>query len=89
MERRIHLYVSRKNVFVWLSMLALLASAVMRIVPTCMFPGYTPELWGELVLPVGCAVLFIAIVLIGGDEMLYKTAVPFFGMCVYYAIQYF
>ena len=87
MERRIHLYVSRKNVFVWLSMLALLASAVMRIVPTCMFPGYTPELWGELVLPVGCTVLFIAIVLIGGDEMLYKTAVPFFGMCVYYAIR--
>ena len=87
MERRIHLYVSRKNVFVWLSVLALLASAAARIIPACMFPDYSPDLWGELVLPVAASVLFVAVVLIGGDEMLYKTAVPMFAMCVYYAIR--
>jgi len=87
MERRIHLYVSRKNVFVWLSVLALLASAAARIIPACIFPDYSPDLWGELVLPVAASVLFVAVVLIGGDEMLYKTAVPMFAMCVYYAIR--
>ena len=51
MERRIHLYVSRRNVFVWLSMLAILASAVTRVIPACLFADYTPHLWGELVLP--------------------------------------
>jgi EAL domain-containing protein (putative c-di-GMP-specific phosphodiesterase class I) len=71
MERRIHLYVSRRNVFVWLSLLAILASAVTRIVPACMYAGYTSQLWSELVLPVAAAVLFVAVVLIAGDEMLY------------------
>ena len=87
MERRIHLYVSRKNVFVWLSMLALLASAVLRIVAECLYNGHTIEPWSELVLPVAAVVLFIGIVLIVGDEMLYKTAVPIWIMCLYYAIR--
>ena len=87
MERRIHLYVSRKNAFVWLATLALLASAALRIVPTYLFADYPPSLWGELILPVAATVLFILIVLIEGKEMLYKTAIPVFGMCVYYAIR--
>ena len=87
MERRIHLYVSRKNAFVWLMVLTLLASAALRIVPACMFDSYNPSLWGELVLPVTATVLYILIVLIAGDEMLYKTAVPVFAMCLYYAIR--
>jgi len=87
MERRIHLYVSRKNAFVWLMVLAMLASAALRIVPACMFHAYTPSVWGELVLPVAATVLYILIVLIAGDEMLYKTAIPVCAMCVYYAIR--
>ena len=87
MERRIHLYVSRKNGFVWLMVLAMLASAALRIVPTCLFEAYQPNLWAELVLPVASTVLFVLVVLIAGDEMLYKTAVPVFGMCLYYAIR--
>ena len=87
MERRIHLYVSRKNGFVWLMVLAMLASIVLRIVPTCLFDAYSPMLWGELILPIASTVLFILMVLIAGDEMLYKTAIPVFGMCLYYAIR--
>ena len=87
MEKRIHLYVSRKNLLVWLAMLAMLASAVLRIVPACIFPDYAPGLWGELILPVAAVLLFIAIVLIGGDEMLYKTAIPMALMCLYYALR--
>ena len=87
MERRIHLYVSRKNAFVWLMALALLASAVLRIVPTYLFEGHVPALWSELILPNVATVLFVLIVLLNGKEMLYKTAMPVFGMCVYYAIR--
>jgi len=87
MEKRIHLYVSRKNLLVWLAVLAMLASAVLRIVPACIFPDYAPGLWGELILPVAAVLLFIAIVLIGGDEMLYKTAIPMALMCLYYALR--
>ena len=84
MERRIHLYISRKNAFVWLTVLALLASCVLRIVADCMFDAYAPDLWANLVLPIAAIVIFIGVILIGGDEMLYKTAVPMFAMCVYY-----
>ena len=86
MERRIHLYVSRKNVFVWLSMLTLLASAVLRIVAGGIFSTYAADTWANMILPIAATLLFIAVVLIGGDEMLYKTAVPMFAMCVHYAI---
>ena len=87
MERRIHLYVSRKNGFVWLMVLALLASAALRIVPACLFDSYNPQLWSELILPVAATVLYILVVMIAGDEMLYKTAVPVLGMCLYFAIR--
>ena len=87
MERRIHLYVSRKNGFVWLMVLAMLASVALRIAPIYLFDGYQPNVWWELVLPVAATLLYISIVLIAGDEMLYKTAVPVFGMCLYYAIR--
>ena len=84
MERRIHLYVSRKNPIVWLALLAMLGSVVMRIVNACTFVNYSSNTWMQIVLPVSAIGLFIAIVLIAGDEMLYKTAVPMFGICIYY-----
>ena len=87
MERRIHLYVSRKNGFVWLMVLAMLASAALRIIPVCLFDSYNPGTWGEIVLPVAATLLFVLTVLIAGDEMLYKTAIPVFGMTLYYAIR--
>ncbi len=74
MEKRIHLYVSRKNVLTWLMALCLIGSAVARIV---IFSGMEGAgTWSQIVLPVAAAVLYVYIVLVCGKEMFYKTAIP-------------
>ncbi len=88
MEKRIHLYVSRKNVLTWLMTLCLVGSAVARIVIACMKgTGDQASVWSQIVLPVAATLLFVLIVLIGAKEFFYKTAIPVFFMAVYYAIR--
>ena len=88
MEKRIHLYVSRKNVLTWLMALCLVGSAVARIVIPNM-KGVWDELkvWSQIVLPVAATLLYVLIVLLNGKEMFYKTAIPVWLMGLYYAIQ--
>ena len=88
MENRIHFYVSRKNVLTWLMTLGMICSAVARLV----FPGvkgsgdalYT---WGQIILPIAAAVLYVLIVVLRGDEQFYKTAIPAWMMAGYAAIR--
>ena len=88
MEKRIHLYVSRKNVLTWLMALCLVGSAVARIAIPCMKGTWDSlEVWSQIVLPVAAALLFVAIIFLRGDEMFYKTAIPVFMMGIFYAIQ--
>ena len=88
MEKRIHLYVSRKNVLTWLMVLCMVGSAVARIVIPCVKGTWDSlEVWSQIVLPVAATLLFVLIVLLRGDEMFYKTAIPVFMMGVFYAIQ--
>ena len=88
MEKRIHLYVSRKNVLTWLMALCLVGSAVARIVIPCVKGTWDSlEVWSQIVLPVAATLLFVLIALINGKEMFYKTAIPVFMMGLYYAIQ--
>ena len=88
MEKRIHLYVSRKNVLTWLMALCLVGSAVARIVIPCVKGTWdTLEVWRQIVLPVAATLLFVLITLCSGKEMFYKTAIPVFLMGIYYAIQ--
>lgn len=77
MEKRIHLYVSRKHPCVWLMVLCMIASMVLRIV------GYHGGLWFGAVLPVTAATLYALITIICGSEMLYRTAIPVWlmGLC--------
>ena len=85
MERRIHLFVSRKNVLTWLMALSLIGSAVARVV---MMPGLEGAgLWSQIVLPVAAAVLYVLIVLLRGDEMLYKTAISVWLMGLSFALR--
>ena len=84
MERRIHLYVSRKNVLTWLMALCLIGSAVARIIIFSGMEGVGT--WSQIVLPVAAAVLYVLIVLINGKEMFYKTAIPVFMMAIYSGI---
>ena len=50
MEKRIHLYVSRKNVLTWLMALCLVGSAVARIAIPCMKGTWDSlEVWSQIV----------------------------------------
>ncbi len=88
MEKKIHLYVSRKNVLTWLMALCMVGSAVARIVITGVKGiGYTQEVWSQIVLPVAAPLLFVLIVLLNGKEQFYKTAIPVGLMAIYYAVR--
>ena len=87
MEKKIHLYVSRNNLFTWLMAVCMVYSAVARIVVF----GFTRHagtvgLWGQIVLPEAATLLYLAIVLIDGKECFYRTAIPVCLMSVYCAI---
>ncbi len=88
MEKRIHLYVSRRNVLTWLMALCLVGSAVTRIVIACMKgTGESLEVWSQIVLPTAATLLYVLIVLLAGKEQFYKTAIPVFLMGIFYAIR--
>ena len=80
MEKRVHLYVSRKNVLTWLMALCMIGSAVARLV---IFGEKGTEVWSQIVLPVAAALLYVFIVFTRGDEMFYKTAIPAWMMAIY------
>lgn len=87
MENRIHLYISRKNVFTWLMTICLAYSIVARIVVF----GFTKHagtvhFWGQLALPIAATAMYLFIVLMDGAECFYKTAVPVCMMAVYCGI---
>ena len=71
MEKRIHLYVSRKNIAAWLMALCMAASVVSRIV---LFDG-TGNVWWKVVLPAAGTVLYALIALVWGEEQFYKSAI--------------
>ena len=88
MEKRTSFYVSRKNALTWLTALCLVGSAVTRIVIACLKgSGDSLELWSQIVLPVAATLLFVLILLLGGKEYLYKTAIPVWLLSAYYALR--
>ena len=88
MEKRVHLYVSRKNVLTWLMALCLVGSAVAHIVITGVKGiGFSQDVWSQIVLPAAATLLFVLITLISGKEMFYKTAIPVWLMGLYFAIR--
>ncbi|MBP3304607.1 MAG: 2-oxo acid dehydrogenase subunit E2 [Oscillospiraceae bacterium] len=88
MEKRTHIYVSRKNVLTWLMALCLVGSAVARIVIACLKgSGESQNVWSQIVLPVAATLLYVLIVLLNGKEFFYKTAIPAFLLALYYAIR--
>ncbi len=88
MEKKIHLYVSRKSVLTWLMALCMVGSAVARIVIPCLKgSGESVDVWSQIVLPVAATLLYVLIVLVNGKEQFYKTAIPVGLMAIYYAIR--
>ena len=67
--------------------LCMVCSAVARIA----FPGVKGSgdalyVWSQIVLPIAAALLYMAIALLSGDELLYKTAIPVWMMAIYSGI---
>ena len=83
MERRISLYVSKRNPLTWIAALCLLASAALRII----IDVPSPNTWGLVVLPAAATVLYLMIALIWGKEMFYKTAIPVWMIGICYGIR--
>ena len=87
MEKRVHYYVSRKNVLTWLMALCLVGSAVVRIVFACVKGAdNTQSMWSQIVLPVAAILLYVSICLLDGKEHFYKSAIPVWMMSAHYAI---
>lgn len=85
MEKRIHLYVSRKNAAAWLMALCLLGSAVARVFVFSDAKGV--GLWSQIILPITATVLYVRIALLCGKERFYKTAIPVWLLGIAYGIQ--
>lgn len=86
MEKRVHFYVSRKNVLTCLMTLCLVCSAVARIaVSGVKGTGDPLYVWSQIVLPIAAAALYVFIVLVEGKELFYKTAIPVWMMAIYFA----
>ena len=84
MEKRLHFYVSRKNVLTWLMTLCMVCSVVARIVFSGVKgAGDTLDVWSQIVLPVAASLLYVFIVLTSGKELFYKTAIPVWMMVIY------
>ena len=86
MEKKTHFYVSWKNALTWLMALCMVCSAVTRV----LFVGAKgPDVWSQIVLPIAAALLYMLIALLNGKEHFYKTAIPVWMMCAYYAFVFF
>ena len=84
MKNRVHYYVSRKNALTWLMALCLVCSAVARIALACLKgSGDTQYVWSQIILPVAATLLYVAIALINGEELFYKTAIPVWMYAIY------
>ena len=86
MEKKTHFYVSLKNGMTWLVVLCMVCSAVARV----FFVGMkgTDHLWCQIVLPIAAAILYGLICLLNGKEQFYKTAIPVWMICIYYAFRF-
>ena len=85
MEKRKSFYVSPKSGLTWLVALCMVCSAVARV----LFIGVKgTDVWSQIVLPIAAVLLFGAICLFSGKERFYKTAIPFWMICIYYGFLF-
>ena len=84
MEKRTHLYVSRKHVCLWLMAVCMLASLVSRIV---LFSSWKDGLWMHILLPGIPALLYTLVTIASGDELFHRTSFPVWLMGIAGAIR--
>ena len=88
MKKRNVISIPATNALVVLSALCAVCSAVVRIVWACREDAISrPTLWLQIYLPIAAAVLYGLLCLLSGKERFYKTAIPVWLSCIYYAIS--
>ena len=87
MRNHAHLYVNRKNLFVWLMLLCMAASALCRVFFAGSGGSGSAYLWGQVVLPVAAVALYSFITCFSGQELFYKTAIPVWVMAFYAGLR--
>ena len=85
MEKRTNYFVSRKNALTWLMALCMVCSAVARVLFVDL-KGV--DMWSQILLPTAAALLYALIVFFDGKEHFYRSAVPVWMNCVYYAFVF-
>jgi len=88
MEKRVHLYVSKKHPALWLTGLLMLSSVVARIVVFSQLED--AHVWRQIVWPAVAVIVFVLMAFLDGEEMLYRTAVPVWmlGICAAWRLYY-
>jgi len=90
MKNRSVYWLPRLNVPVILSALLMLASGVVRLVWACGVENASRGLfWIQMVLPLLANVTFIIILFRDGKDRLYRTAIPVWLGCVFFAVKSF
>ena len=81
MEKRIHLYISKKHPALWVACLFMLASVAARIAILSQMDDVA--LWRQILWPAAAVISFVLMTFFAGEEMLYRTAVPVWalGIC--------
>ena len=87
MNNRITYFVSRKNIFTWLSAVSILLSAVLRIYYFWGTGTSRANTWWSILLPLIGSFLFLIIILFDGKEHFYRTALPVFMFAAYFMIR--
>ena len=86
METRISYYVRRLSVLAWITAILMLGSAVCRIAFFCEKGADTTTVWLQLILPIAASLMYCLIVLLDGNEHIYKTTIPVALYTIYAAI---
>ena len=90
MKNRSVYWLPRLGVLAILSALFMLASGVVRLVWACGVENASRSLfWLQMVLPLLANVTFIIILLRDGRDRLYRTAIPVWLGCVFFAVKSF
>ena len=87
MEKKISLFVSKRNPMTWIAAIFVILAAVARITLGAMDMLPSGSLLTHTLLPLAAYALYVMIALIWGREMFYKTAIPVWMIALHYAFR--
>ena len=90
MKKRTVYWIPKINALVILSALCMVCSAVVRIVWACGETAISrPTLWLQILLPLAANLLFVLMAFTDAQDRLYRTAIPVWMGCIFFAVKSF